>query len=161
VRAVNKPPPPPIDRRIYDPGAAFGNRLSRFASSRICVRLAPDGLPSGAREDGMSYEGYKEQLCTNGHYSAQDVYADQPEACPHCGAPFEFVHGVDQTNGYDEELDYTFDAAKIEKGFSDIWHTDHYGTRYAIKLIEYAPAPKSPWRLNTRPTEPEPWEQGK
>ena len=47
----------------------------------------------------MSYEGYEQFLCKNGHEIHRDAYAFKPEACPYCGEPFVWVFGVNQTNG--------------------------------------------------------------
>lgn len=55
----------------------------------------------------MSFEGYEQLLCGNGHYSTLDVYSmpdDESWACPECGAKLAWRHTVDQTNGYDENL---------------------------------------------------------
>lgn len=48
----------------------------------------------------MSYEGYTEYLCKNGHYWAVDVYCEcgVPE-CSECGGPYVWRHSVDETNG--------------------------------------------------------------
>jgi len=48
----------------------------------------------------MSYEGYSELLCENGHYEAHDVHAVEGSAknCT-CGAKWKWYHSVDQTNG--------------------------------------------------------------
>lgn len=98
----------------------------------------------------MSYEGYEELLCGNGHYFAHDCYGDAPETCPRCGAPWAYSHGVDQTNGYDEECPNTYSAAKAVVGLEDDWNNDHYGNRYATQTKRYAPAPGSQWRLIRR-----------
>lgn len=45
----------------------------------------------------MSYEGYVQQLCTNGHYSQADAYADG-FACVDCGAEIAWTNAVDETN---------------------------------------------------------------
>ena len=53
----------------------------------------------------MSYEGYSQYLCSNGHLRQYDCYADinmETDKCS-CGAEFVFLHCVDQTNG--DELD--------------------------------------------------------
>ena len=50
----------------------------------------------------MSYEGYEEMLCANGHlrvfdcYSHPELHSDS-EKCS-CGAVFVFMHSVDETN---------------------------------------------------------------
>ena len=84
----------------------------------------------------MSYEGYTEYLCAKGHYWVNDQWTYSKE-CGRCGAPVAHVHGVDETNGYDESRPSTCDARKVEIGFEDEWHADHYGNRYALKVSLY------------------------
>lgn len=99
----------------------------------------------------MSYEGYTERLCINGHYSAHDVYCDGPTKCPHCGGAYRYSHGVDQTNGYDEDCEYSCGAPKREIGHEDVWHEDHLGNRYATKLLRYEPLGDGIWvKVNSR-----------
>ncbi len=47
----------------------------------------------------MSYEGYVQQLCVNGHLSSRDAYDESPEECYHCKKNIIWTHHVDQTNG--------------------------------------------------------------
>lgn len=69
----------------------------------------------------MSYEGYTQVLCANGHLSHFDALDEswarvtsygfeQPDAepCAICGAQFVFHHQVDQTN--DEGTPMTFEV---------------------------------------------------
>ena len=64
----------------------------------------------------MSYEGYEQVLCTEGHLSQFDAYGDGYEVfmCNYCGSPSAFVHTVDLTNGVDEDdpdtLPYPFEV---------------------------------------------------
>lgn len=88
----------------------------------------------------MSYEGYSEHLCGEGHYTATGAYYFE-EGCP-CGKPFVFSHSVDQTNGveYDEEevpLPSTIPYPFKGDGFTDIWKKDHYGNKYALKRLKF------------------------
>lgn len=92
----------------------------------------------------MGYSGYREYLCTSGHYSAHDAYESDYNECPRCGASMAYVHGVDQTNGYDESEPYSCNAPKEEIGFDDVWHVDHHGNRYATKLVKFRPI--SAWK---------------
>lgn len=46
----------------------------------------------------MSYEGYNQNLCNNGHYYTSDAYF-QNKHCPHCLEVTVWVNAVDQTNG--------------------------------------------------------------
>lgn len=54
----------------------------------------------------MSYEGYEQYLCSDGHYWTEDcwsssMYSDRKPSCPHCKKPAVFGNAVDQTNGPD------------------------------------------------------------
>jgi len=50
----------------------------------------------------MSYEGYQQCLCTNGHYWTVDCYDhSRNDLCPDCGSPIAWENGVDLTNGSD------------------------------------------------------------
>ena len=47
----------------------------------------------------MSYEGYEQILCTNGHYDTQDCHDSLTDwRCPSCGARKAWWNAVDQTN---------------------------------------------------------------
>ncbi len=94
----------------------------------------------------MSYEGYTEYLCNNGHLTQQDamyeMYVEEVKECCRCHSSFIFRHSVDQTNGieyqengepYPDTISYPFE----ENGFEDVWHKDHYGNKYAVKVILY------------------------
>lgn len=52
----------------------------------------------------MSYEGYEQYLCADGHYWTGDCWsawdAEKP-SCPYCKKPATFSNSVDQTNGPD------------------------------------------------------------
>lgn len=58
----------------------------------------------------MSYEGYEEFLCVNGHHSIVDAFDDDPTCCPQCGARLAYRHSVDETNGVEEGLPDTMPA---------------------------------------------------
>ena len=90
----------------------------------------------------MSYEGYVQMLCAKGHLHQDDCYSSEPEFCPVCESKFVFRLGVNQTNGIEHDnagipypgtIDYPFE----ENGFEDVWHHDHYGTKFATKRILY------------------------
>lgn len=49
----------------------------------------------------MSYEGYREYKCSNGHIDAANVYDREPIACRTCGERYVRIRSVDQTNGHD------------------------------------------------------------
>lgn len=90
----------------------------------------------------MSYEGYVERLCVDGHLFTYDVYEGLPENCPTCQKEWAFSHSVDQTNGieYDDDgkeypntVNYPFEVA----GYDEHWHVDHHGNKYATKSPRY------------------------
>jgi hypothetical protein len=51
----------------------------------------------------MSFEGYYQRLCKNGHYHIQDaltaMYCGDETVCSVCHEPFIWENLVDQTNG--------------------------------------------------------------
>lgn len=61
----------------------------------------------------MSYEGYDQLLCKNGHYWTCDAFdnvsydengpKEIPLSCPYCQSPNIWSNSVDQTNGNDVE----------------------------------------------------------
>ena len=54
----------------------------------------------------MSFEGYYQILCSNGHYETFDVYQNSPEyfECSTCGEKGAWYNLVDYTNGsYDDD----------------------------------------------------------
>ncbi len=98
----------------------------------------------------MSYEGYEEFICENGHYTSIDSsyfsygtdnieVQKKMKACPCCGESYKWHCSVDQTNGYYADEPHTFDGGKKVVGFTDNWHVDHYGNKYASKILHYEP----------------------
>ncbi len=91
----------------------------------------------------MSYEGYEEKLCENGHLSSCDAYKQKNiDTCGFCKKSFVFIHNVDETNGpfylddgtpHPDTIPYPFK----EIGFDDDWKEDYYGNRYAKKVPRY------------------------
>ena len=52
----------------------------------------------------MSYEGYTEYLCENGHHWTVDVMNEADEClCPRCKGIPVWDHGVNETNGIVED----------------------------------------------------------
>lgn len=50
----------------------------------------------------MSYQGYEQLICVNGHYSeAGDIYEFETteKTCPHCTGAIIWFNIVDETNG--------------------------------------------------------------
>lgn len=97
----------------------------------------------------MSYEGFSQLLCKNGHLHEEDsnvAYSETPSAgCPVCAESFVWRHDVDQTNGYSEDHPSTCRAELTEIGYEDVWHKDHYGNRYAVKRLRFEPTDKTLW----------------
>jgi RNA polymerase subunit RPABC4/transcription elongation factor Spt4 len=50
----------------------------------------------------MSFEGYFQKICANGHYWQCDVY-DETDNCPICDKPEVWENMVDITNGSYED----------------------------------------------------------
>ena len=53
----------------------------------------------------MSFEGFDQLLCDNGHLREFDIYLapdlnNEGNRCPNCAAVFVWRHTVDETNGY-------------------------------------------------------------
>jgi hypothetical protein len=46
----------------------------------------------------MSFEGYYEVICKNGHFWANDLYSDK-KVCPFCGECVAWWNLIDETNG--------------------------------------------------------------
>ncbi len=59
----------------------------------------------------MSYEGYNQLLCANGHLSGCDCYdfLGNDEVCSICGAAIVWSNSVDQTNG--DEVGFIADSS--------------------------------------------------
>lgn len=70
----------------------------------------------------MSYEGYTQVLCKNGHYSTREPYyhgfGGEGELCPICKEEIVWMNEVDQTNieeiGYIEMVQFLKEPRKTE-----------------------------------------------
>lgn len=94
----------------------------------------------------MSYEGYTEYLCDNGHYwtvrsSTENFEGRERQGvfCVHCGYPFAFLSKMDQTSDRPEHDPLSFEAPKIEFGWEDIPKKDHWGNQYYEKRSLFLP----------------------
>lgn len=97
----------------------------------------------------MSYSGHYQYIGRCHHHWQVDgnvlTYGTSKEMskarhCPVCNQPGVWFASVNTTNGYG--LQYGEDAvdAPIERtGFTDMWHYDHYGNRYATKHDTFKP----------------------
>lgn len=69
----------------------------------------------------MSYEGYVQYVCVNGHYEARNCY-DSIKKCATCGERFILQNDVDQTNddGWKDhtEIELALQAAE-KRGFDN------------------------------------------
>lgn len=71
----------------------------------------------------MSYEGFVEHLCKNGHYWAVDCYDEQSaKVCKKCKEPSLWRHAVDQTNGICTLEDGSEDSSTVRFPLE----VDHY-----------------------------------
>jgi hypothetical protein len=94
----------------------------------------------------MSYEGEIELILENGQYTViPDENTYFPTNFDNLPSPIKYWHAVDLTNGIDIDNPSTFPAPKRETGFFDIWTEDHYGNKYAIKVITYEPGSSPSW----------------
>lgn len=80
----------------------------------------------------MSYEGYKQYICKNGHYWTADIYDyDNQNECPICGEPPEWTNSVDDTNGSHDDAGKRIDGyikprlRSIKKGKCNTCGKDH------------------------------------
>ena len=53
----------------------------------------------------MSYEGFTQYLCKNGHLHELDCYMDDLKICPVCSEKIVWENSVDVTNGSFDEID--------------------------------------------------------
>jgi hypothetical protein len=102
----------------------------------------------------MSYEGYTEYLCPNGHrWKGTDRYSDtdlaNSEICSFCKEKADRLHHVCTTNGEKDADDdpkcHTRPAPIVAVGFDDNWKKDHYGNRYAEKVEKFEPVDNRHW----------------
>ena len=72
----------------------------------------------------MSYEGYVEKLCKNGHVDSFDAYDEPDDKCSTCDAPWAWTHRVDLTNGSDPNDPSTI-MAPLEVDQESVWEECH------------------------------------
>lgn len=107
----------------------------------------------------MSYEGYEEFLCQNGHYWTVDAMTmihgdneekDKARICAVCHHKAVYVASVDETNGVDVDIPETMPAPKKLIGYTDIPCTDHHGNKYFGKANCYEPVFDNPRQMYKR-----------
>ena len=59
----------------------------------------------------MSYEGYLQTICENGHELSFDCNEDTPEFCRICHCQITHTKSVDMTNGYEADNPSTHDGS--------------------------------------------------
>jgi len=82
----------------------------------------------------MSYEGYREYLCSTGHHTVRDCNDDDPSECDICGGAITHWHSVDQTNGMIKGDPSTMRAPTVQIGIE----------RYTAERPLYSPG--AHWR---------------
>lgn len=100
----------------------------------------------------MSYEGYETYLCEKGHkwVRGAGLYHEEPlKKCPFCPGKPKWVCSTDETNGFYEDEPATHPARMKEVAFEDFWSFDHYGNRYAVKIVLHEPVQDGRWRKLT------------
>lgn len=92
----------------------------------------------------MSYEGYEQYLCTNGHYWTLDAitsrYGSYPKEmyqCTFCKAPAVWMNDVDQTNGCDDSHPECCDYVTLEVDMPVETHACSCGNVHAVKPPTY------------------------
>lgn len=83
----------------------------------------------------MSFEGYEEVICANGHYDTADVYSDSKllnNKCALCGANFHWFNLVDTTNGM-QEPDDPGSWPALKEVVAKIPRTPDYLSEYIVK----------------------------
>lgn len=84
----------------------------------------------------MSYEGYEQILCQNGHYNTIDametMYQDGYKPCEFCQSPIVWFNCVDTTN--DDGSDYIID---LKEKISATICTCHCGNQHQISPAIY------------------------
>lgn len=70
----------------------------------------------------MSYEGYEQHLCTNGHrFDAGEHWDGEPRICDDCGAGSAFCNDVDETNCDGVGVIPNWDAWLIDAGPPEVY----------------------------------------
>lgn len=155
--------------RERDIGILRTRRLSKTQAlylaevfGQFLLRRFKKGIPSDAeikkeKDKQMSYEGYEEYICPDGHHWIVDasimLYGEQSEKiqatmCPECKKMAFYHCSVDETNGIEEDNPYTLPGPKEEIGFEDKPMTDHRGNKYFLKIDKYRPILASGrWKL--------------
>lgn len=93
----------------------------------------------------MSYEGYDNFLCRNGHLRGFDAHDDMDVrlyCCPACGAGAAWWNSVDETNGIDEDTGHCPGYVELELATPAIYETCSLGHRHVTCEATYKIPPK-------------------
>jgi hypothetical protein len=96
----------------------------------------------------MSYEGYVEYLCENGHYCQNGAYETDHTRCPLCNGKLTYINFVDETNGEDKDDPCTMPAETEVIGNHKVAEEDAYGNSYFVDIPKLKPA-SDRWRAKT------------
>jgi hypothetical protein len=87
----------------------------------------------------MSYEGYSQVLCANGHLRSFDCWSDmgtlEELGLCSCSANFVYRHMVDETNG--EGKPYSFEIASEEQNMTCNMGHKHVTVEVTYKIPNY------------------------
>jgi hypothetical protein len=96
----------------------------------------------------MSYEGYSEAICKNGHRYQFGDYNESDEEdnklCPHCGAGIAFENMVDCTNVNDEGK-FSEEGWKSLLISDEVKRTCDMGHEHIVNSAVYRIPPSSEW----------------
>jgi len=98
----------------------------------------------------MSYEGYEQFLCKNGHHWTEDCnFADLGGKCPYCKEEIVWTNSVNLTNGSYEEnerIDGYIEIEEYIKDPSEFCICPTCGNEHIIKTAIYV-IPKDKGRI--------------
>lgn len=68
----------------------------------------------------MSYEGYWEHICIEGHHTSAGAHEDLRDSCEVCGASITHFRSVDITNGFEPSNPSSHRGCKEVIGSEDV-----------------------------------------
>ena len=87
----------------------------------------------------MSFEGYHQVLCKNGHHFTTDLGFDEESwECPYCKEKLAWTHIVDTTNGSFEngkQIDGYIELKVAQK--AKVCECDKCGNEHVIEPVRY------------------------
>ena len=91
----------------------------------------------------MSFEGYVQILCENGHLNSRDaidwMYSELSDyKCEECGGKLVWENTVDETNGVDPETGYGYGYVELEVDKPAVVCTcDKCGNKHEVEAETY------------------------